>query len=608
MDTSQASSREYQQQAIDAEVKSLEESIRALRRRRNTLAPISALPTEVITVIFSFLRVPVKLLLIALLEVTDPLAWLRVTHVCHHWREIALHQPLFWSHVNFTTFNSAGAAEILARANKVPLYLEARVPIGHWDGARFSAFQKELQACVSHIRHLAISAEYVHLRKTLDELVSSAPTLEYLALCCNKYGRGAIFSRVFVPDILFDGTTPRLSCLELRNCAISWESPLLKGLRNLEIHKPSADARPGLSVWLGALDKMPQLKTLTLHTASPIAPPGSSLPSSVERTVTLPSLTRLNITASVSECGLALAHLDLPALTQLEFKAKSCRRDGTDVQEILPHVARHAHGPQDTQPLQSVVVRSNRTCADMLVWAIPDIDVKLYNPAAFIDAMFSVRVAFSVECEDWSPATHAGVFDAAMAALPMDGLVTLTSQNRTSPLNKQSWLRHAPRWPLLQRVRLATPAAHGFREMLLEENGGRECPLLPLLTKLVLVDTALSARRTLRLCDALMKRVKQGVPLETLELHTRLVTSRAIELLSEIVVDVVSPETNLQTKEQPISTWDSGARGLFVEDDSSGVEDYDEDDSNSGSDDEVLDDWETGGDGGGYGEDEMDYW
>ncbi|KAH8987715.1 hypothetical protein EDB86DRAFT_3104909 [Lactarius hatsudake] len=602
MDPSQASSRECQQQAIDAEVKSLEESIRALRRRRNALAPISTLPTEVITVIFFFLRVPVRPLLIALLEVTDLLAWLRVAHVCHHWREIALNQPLFWSHVNFTTFTSAGAAEILARANKVPLYLEARVPIGHWDEARFTAFQKKLQACVSHICHLAISAEYFHLRKTLDGLVSSAPTLEYLALSCKEYRHGAISSRVSVPDILFDGTTPRLSCLELRNCAISWKSPLLKGLRNLEIHKPSADARPSLSVWLDALDEMPQLKTLTLHTASPIAPPGSSFPSSVERTITLPSLTRLNITAPVSDCGLALAHLDLPALTQLDFEANSCRMDGSDVQEILPYIARHAHGPQDTHPLQSVVIRSNRTCADMLVWTVPDIDVKLYDPTAFLDVMFSVRVAFSVDGEDWLPATHAEVFDAAMAALPMYGLVTLTSQNRTSPLNKQSWLRHAPRWPLLQRVRLATPAAHGFREMLLEDNGGRECPLLPLLTKLVLVDTALSARRTLRLCDALMKRVEQGVPLETLELHTRLATSRAIELLSEIVVDVVSPET---TKEQPISTWDSGARGLFVEDDSSGVE---EDDSNSGNDDEVHDDWETDGGGEGYGEDEMDYW
>ena len=68
------------------------------------------------------------------------------------------------------------------------------------------------------------------------------------------------------------------------------------------------------AVWLDALDEMPQLQTLTLHSASPIALP---LPFVVERTVTLPSLTHLDMSASVDDCALALAHLDLPALTWL---------------------------------------------------------------------------------------------------------------------------------------------------------------------------------------------------------------------------------------------------------------------------------------------------
>ncbi len=604
MDPSQANSREYQRQAIDAE-------IRALKLRRNALAPVSSLPTEVIAAIFSFLRVRVASSPFPLGGRPDHLAWLRVAHVCHHWREIALNQPLFWSHVDFTAFNSAGAVEILARANTVPLYLEARVPIGHWDDARFSVFQKELQARVSHICHLVISAQHFHLRKTLEGLVSPAPTLEYLSLSSDEYWNRAISSRVFIPDTLFDGTTPRLSYLKLHNCDISWKSLLLNGLKNLEIHTPSPDARPSLSVWLDALDQMPRLKTLALHSASPIAPPGALLPSGIERTVTLPFLAHLNISASARDCGLALAHLVLPVLTQLCFTAKSCRQDGSDAQEILPYIARHAHGPQDTQPLQSVVIHSNRTCADMLAWTMPNIDVKLPNPIAFLDDMFSPRVAFSVTNEDWSPGTHAEVFDAAMAALPMDSLVTLTSQNRTSPLDKQSWLRHSPKWPLLQCVRLATHAAHGFREMLLEDNWGSECPLLPSLTNLVLVDIALSARRTLRLCDALIKRVEQGIPLETLDLRTCFATSRAIELLSEVVVDVLGPEKTLEKRAQTGSMWNSVARGLFVEDDwdSSGVEeDYDEDDPDTGSDDEVWDNWESDGDGDGYGEDEMDYW
>jgi hypothetical protein len=60
----------------------------------------------------------------------------------------------------------------------------------------------------------------------------------------------SIVEPVFIPDNLFDGSTPRLSCLELSNCGISWNLPLLKGHKYLEILTPFA--RPKLTVWLGA--------------------------------------------------------------------------------------------------------------------------------------------------------------------------------------------------------------------------------------------------------------------------------------------------------------------------------------------------------------------
>src|SRR6266702_2392397 len=124
--------------------------------------------------------------------------------------------------------------------------------------------------------------------------------------------------------------------------------------------------------------------------------------------------------------------------------------------------------------------------------------------------------------------------------------------------------------------------------MLLQDNGGGGCPPLPSLTKLDLIDVALSARRTLRLCDAFMNRVEQGGPLETLDLITCYATSRAIRLLSEIVVDVWGPAEGFGTEELIHFTWDSAARGPFVPDDNSGIEDYsdddDEDDSNTSDD------------------------
>ena len=101
-----------------------------------------------------------------------------------------------------------------------------------------------------------------------------------------------------------------------------------------------------------------------------------------------------------------------------------------------------------------------------------------------------------------------------------------------------------------------------------------ERPLFPSLRKLDLIDgTALSARKTLRLCDALMRRVEQGVPLETLDLRACRATGHAVRLLSEIVVDV---------------------RALEVEDLYPYVSDDNSDDDDEETDEEVVEDYGTG--------------
>ena len=127
-------------------------------------------------------------------------------------------------------------------------------------------------------------------------LVSRAPTLEYLSLCVGNTGAHRYIS---VPDSLFDGSTPRLSCLELQNCDISWKSPLFKGLRYLDIRTPYQE---WISVWLDALEEMSQLKRLTPSLlASSIAPHHGSRPSDVARTIIHPSLVYLDIFPTVRE-------------------------------------------------------------------------------------------------------------------------------------------------------------------------------------------------------------------------------------------------------------------------------------------------------------------
>ena len=170
-----------------------------------------------------------------------------------------------------------------------------------------------------------------------------------------------------------------------------------------------------------------------------------------------------------------------------------------------------------------------------------------------------------------------------IAALPLDDLVTLIVKDSTLFLHFGEVSFHDSRkWPLLRRVRLENDVVSRFLDWLLADEGACENPLLPSLKELVLVDCDLYKSRTLHLCDALMKRVEQGVPLETLDLRTCYLDSNcptAVRMLSEIVVDVLDPEKIADAKSQIISTWDALTCGPFVghEDDNSDTS-SDEDD------------------------------
>ena len=581
MNPSQADSRECLQQAIDLEIKSLEESIRTLKLRRNALSPISSLPPEVFAAIFSFLCVPRK--------PYHYLARLHISHVCHQWREIALHQPFLWNHVDFNKLSWAGATEMLVRAKLVPLYLNSRVPSHRWRYNEYCRLGKELQARILRICHLSVSAKSTLLGCTLKELVSPAPTLESLSLSSRGESQ-----KLDVPNTLFNGHIPKLSCLELRNCDINWKSPLFKGLEYLEIIKPFK--RPSLVVWLEALNEMPQLKILTLHSASPISPP---LPFNVERAVTLPSLTHLDISAPVGDCALALAHLDLPVLTWLCVTV-ILHGDSDNVQRILPYVARHAHGPQDTQPLQSLLFRNRTNYLDFLAWPVPDIDIEVHDPPALLGVALPTRVALSFQSTDWGVDNNQiDILDWVITTLPLDGLVILTGLHNdahlldlTVRLYWEYWLLYSPKWPLLRRVRLADHLGRGFVDML-EDDPGRKIPLLPSLTELVLIHCELTPRLTRCLCDALMKRVEKGVPLQMLDLRTcRYLSDPAdLRLLSEIVVDFLGPVYNLgpdegldamgNTMHREMRLWEDLACGPFPF-----LRDYNPDDDDDEDDDE----------------------
>ena len=531
MDTSSATAQDHLLKVIDDEIKVSDRVVQQLKSRRNTIVPVSRLPPEILVEVFSLLP----------FVADDPkcvpyLEWIFVTHVCRRWREIALQSPYLWNHINFTKLTLDGFTEILARAKMSPLHVEAKITPR--SKARFNALRRQLEAHIFHTRHLSISGEFQTL---LERLVSPAPALVSLSLTRPSHPfSSSQLECIIIPDSLFNGTAPKLTRLELLSCSIGWKSPLFKGLQTLKIRTPSAQEMPTLDDWLAALNEMRQLKTLILHGATPAVSIDNPHTSEPQRTVTLPSLTHFNITASARDCALALAHLVLPALISLHVMSESQSRDGDDVRLLIPYVARNAHGPQDTAPLRTIAFDQDEMYAKIVAWTVPDADNDVCNSVTLIKASVSARLVFCAFSESgWRDGMETVVFDAVLSRLPLDAISTLSAQNKTR-LSKEVWLSQVPRLAKLNRVLLVSTAIGAFSEML--EEAPPDClPRLPQLTKLILLQDVLTAPTTYHLRDMLIKRKEHGAPLETLDLRTCLGPERAIQLLSETVGNVQGP-------------------------------------------------------------------
>ena len=526
MDTSSAESRDRLRRAIDDEIISSEESTRVLKSRRNALALISCLPPETLAAIFSFLFPEWN-------KEARYLEWIHVAHVCRRWREAALCHPRFWSHVVFTKLTSDGVAEILSRAKMAPLHLEADFTRRNWPQPRVDAIAGDIEAHISHTRRLKISGP---LRSVLEQLTSSAPTLESISLLNLSH----VSSQIVIPANLFNCTTPSLSSLELENCDISWKSPLLKGLRTLEILRLSTEARPKLEDWLATLDEMPLLETLVLNSATPLA---SSLTSHSSRIVTLPSLTKFHISASAKDSLLALTHLVFPALTCLYVDAKSQETNGEDVQQLIPYFAQNAFAMQDTEPLRSILIDGNSARVEVLAWTTPDADLKFCDPKASVRASVPARFKFAATGRRWRYEVNTVILDSFLTHFPVTSVLTLTTRNKAE-LTKSFWVRHAPKLSLIERASLVPTTIKGFRDML-AEHAPPDGPRLPALTKLILDDILLTDPRAYDLRDMLVQREEQGVALLDLDLRTSFATRRAIQLLEENVVDLQEPDEPL---------------------------------------------------------------
>ncbi|KAI0258744.1 hypothetical protein BC834DRAFT_695378 [Gloeopeniophorella convolvens] len=324
--------------AVAKDMDAISERIRSLKTRRNALLPVSSLPTEIISSIFFLLSVvdPVC--------VASKLGWIKVTHVCQAWRNVALDSPLLWRRID-GLIGRQWAYEMLGRAKDLPLALT--IP---YDFMRFVA-DPELLA-----RTFELTLDAFLFSFSLGEILESpAPILESFWLSQTE---GRLHSgELLLSTTLFDDNAPKLREIHLSNFVLPWTCLKSNSLTVLDVDTTSGKEEHlfPLSDLLVALKNCPQLEYLKLHNCLPYrdVPPRDG-----PAIVHLSRLQHLMLAGETACVAGLFQALCIPHTSTLSLSCKGSEfgseyDPGNDPDVILPLVFKHVNGP-GSAPFQSV--------------------------------------------------------------------------------------------------------------------------------------------------------------------------------------------------------------------------------------------------------------
>ncbi|KAF5326385.1 hypothetical protein D9611_000630 [Ephemerocybe angulata] len=199
------------QQALDLEIAKLEQDLVILRRRRNSLSPISQLPTELIFRIFYLsIHCPEterKVLISIRLEGTRR----SITHVSHGWRTVALEWPKLWSEIHIRDRTNVEHLDLARkRAKDLPLSIAFCGDRVYGTPGVFHIFQVETERLTS----VVLSAPIEVLRSLLPKIKACSNTIQFLRLEVPHSGR---WTPVDLTQIDSFYNFPRLQRLEIQN-------------------------------------------------------------------------------------------------------------------------------------------------------------------------------------------------------------------------------------------------------------------------------------------------------------------------------------------------------------------------------------------------------
>lgn len=250
------------------------------------MAAIHALPIEILTRIF-LLGLPEG-------EYPDfpligvPGFELQVSHVCQHWRQIALRTPHLWSTIHLRTIpHMERAKQYLRRSTRALLNIMVDTCDAEEHIPGFLLFREEFMPVfailipyISRWRSLQIKVRDRQCKLGARQVLSTcgeAPRLEYLQLWHVETWETTerLFTQIGPPPVvIFDKSLPSLRHISLIGVNVPWvHSPFLEDLTSIEFGLHANDVRIPYNLWERMLVTSPHLEKLSLHYSGPKGSP-----------------------------------------------------------------------------------------------------------------------------------------------------------------------------------------------------------------------------------------------------------------------------------------------------------------------------------------------
>ncbi|KAJ7260317.1 hypothetical protein B0H12DRAFT_1322295 [Mycena haematopus] len=480
--------------AIDEEMAWHYAQIALLKAKRNAMAPISTLPNELMTRIFTIFAVDSDALF--------NLKWTKIIYVCRHWHALAQAAYPLWSFIDLSTgANFDRFYEQIMRSGTAPLSLKMTLYDGGYSGVILSHSER--------ICELVLKGVSKHVYEVITKLSDHKfPILSFLSLD-PSYQQDELpvdFAQA-LPDVLFDGRLPSLRNLTLKS--IAFPPPFLSDLTTLslsECKNSFTRLPPSLSDLVDMLISCPRLCSLHLDLPSP------STTHKDYPVVDLPELDWLRLFGNVASCAVLLNHMRLPPRTSIQILPFGVH-SGMNVRDILVPIRKHLRSPGAQKPLLLHIDRGPIHCRLSLFLGTA--------PRRFFDCD-SARCTLSLNSHPSSEGTLRQIITKFLQAIP-ESITHLDAS--FASLGEVSWKTMVPLLSSLETVFLrvhsgAIACLHALHQLETPDGMPQAMPHIRRLHVYVVENTEEDTATVVRAgLEAYVKiRFGNGTPLETLEI------------------------------------------------------------------------------------------